>query len=732
MSRFSRVLHHIDMNDVKRRHQEKIVASKLEEERIQKEKEYIASVVEKEKSDWKKELEESQWTPVQSSRPTNSASQTFQHDSGGTATFSGLGGSDAIPSQVTLDLGFGETVNVATPTYNQIPLAGLPMPVAAADPMARRNNAKKARETNAQLEASEKATKMASGAAEIMKARVTLTGDENPAYIKDLSERAKLVKERVKAVKKWKDQEEKITKQHQPALNKWYASREADAKSRANSVVSKAHELGWKGPIKFDVLRSSAYQVTENNTLLVIERQSSWGEWDDIHEKDEMNIRVIKPWINPKTGKEEKISLYKHNKPVNATQIIDSKYSKGVSSGTFQADCTVTGIDPSNYEDNSIRGLKDIPQPVRPQGKLKMPKSYEKNMMMGEWSPVSKEMEDYLNKLKIPFSTSLSGVKFAGQLALRLASGDLRPITKSPGFAYNNIAKDIVSRAVTNALAKNITSAGKGDLYPSYYNPKTGVGQVMNDAYDSLPGNNSVIDAVVRASIGKFTFRSKPDGLEIHDVFDLTRITSVGGADFASIITKPMGFGSVQTIANKLTAIAMQRGAEAGFDMKDSEGKDIWSLSADDVDEKTSGTDLATPKGFDINVTFTIPWGQLPPELRSQLGGKEVNNRGRTVKPHRLDAYGGVDKLFDKKKKVNESTFETVKQLRKMWEYDGKPSPDGFPDNPPPKLKNGWHPEYGNKDAAYNRLDPESAKAMPETGNPKIDKKVKKAKKQPK
>ena len=79
---------------------------------------------------------------------------------------------------------------------------------------------------------------------------------------------------------------------------------------------------------------------------------------------------------------------------------------------------------------------------------------------------------------------------------------------------------------------------------------------------------------------------------------------------------------------------------------------------------------------------------------------------------------------------THKNTFETVKQLRKMWEYDGKPSPNGFPDNPPPKLKNGWHPEYGNKDAAYNRLDPESAKAMPETGNPKIDKKVKKAKKQ--
>tara|TARA_B100000131_G_scaffold8773_1_gene9253 strand:+ start:933 stop:2261 length:1329 start_codon:yes stop_codon:yes gene_type:complete len=124
MSRFSRILHHIDMNDVKRRHQEKIVASKLEEERIQKEKEYIASVVEKEKSDWKKELEESQWSSVQSSRPTNSTSQTFQHVSGTTATFAGLGGVEVHPSTTVIT---GEIVS--TPTYNDLALAGYAKPL---------------------------------------------------------------------------------------------------------------------------------------------------------------------------------------------------------------------------------------------------------------------------------------------------------------------------------------------------------------------------------------------------------------------------------------------------------------------------------------------------------------------------------------------------------------------------------------------------------------------------
>ena len=67
--------------------------------------------------------------------------------------------------------------------------------------------------------------------------------------------------------------------------------------------------------------------------------------------------------------------------------------------------------------------------------------------------------------------------------------------------------------------------------------------------------------------------------------------------------------------------------------------------------------------------------------------------------------------------------------------YDDKPAPLGFPIEEPPKMKNGMHPDLvdGKKVAnRYNRLDPTSAKAMPKTGNPHIDKKVKAAAKKPK
>ena len=67
--------------------------------------------------------------------------------------------------------------------------------------------------------------------------------------------------------------------------------------------------------------------------------------------------------------------------------------------------------------------------------------------------------------------------------------------------------------------------------------------------------------------------------------------------------------------------------------------------------------------------------------------------------------------------------------------YDGKPSPLGFPMEPPAKMVNGMHPDLvdGKKVSnRFNRLDPESAKAMPPTGNPHIDKKVRAAAKKPK
>jgi hypothetical protein len=75
------------------------------------------------------------------------------------------------------------------------------------------------------------------------------------------------------------------------------------------------------------------------------------------------------------------------------------------------------------------------------------------------------------------------------------------------------------------------------------------------------------------------------------------------------------------------------------------------------------------------------------------------------------------------------------KRLKKEIDYSDKPAKNGYPNDPPPEMVNGMHPDLvdGKKTAdRFNRIDPESAKAMPLTGNPHIDKKVKAATKKPK
>tara|TARA_B100000700_G_scaffold318055_1_gene410506 strand:+ start:189 stop:1457 length:1269 start_codon:yes stop_codon:yes gene_type:complete len=113
------------------------------------------------KSDWRKDLEEN-WTQV-ANGPTNSATATFQHASGNNFSFNQLGGVDVHPSTVTID---GESVS--TPTVTDLPLAGFTKPLG----IARRNNEKKAKQINAQLDASEKVAKKAN-ADVMMNARVS-------------------------------------------------------------------------------------------------------------------------------------------------------------------------------------------------------------------------------------------------------------------------------------------------------------------------------------------------------------------------------------------------------------------------------------------------------------------------------------------------------------------------------------------------------------------------------
>ena len=79
--------------------------------------------------------------------------------------------------------------------------------------------------------------------------------------------------------------------------------------------------------------------------------------------------------------------------------------------------------------------------------------------------------------------------------------------------------------------------------------------------------------------------------------------------------------------------------------------------------------------------------------------------------------------------KVKDPLFSKVSdRLNKEINYEKKPSPKGYPNEAPPKIdpNTGMHPKYGQR-YKYDKLDPQSAEAMPVQGNPEIDANVQKA-----
>ena len=136
----SRILHHVGSKDFRRTRQRQIgeqkkyAAQKLKEwQEAESERKQIEEAAKPYKSNWRDEidLQESDWSPIAGSGPTNSASQSFSYSTPNsetgqpnTVTVSGLGGVESVPSTTTIDSGFGDISSVDAPNYSQLALQG--------------------------------------------------------------------------------------------------------------------------------------------------------------------------------------------------------------------------------------------------------------------------------------------------------------------------------------------------------------------------------------------------------------------------------------------------------------------------------------------------------------------------------------------------------------------------------------------------------------------------------
>ena len=99
-----------------------------------------------------------------------------------------------------------------------------------------------------------------------------------------------------------------------------------------------------------------------------------------------------------------------------------------------------------------------------------------------------------------------------------------------------------------------------------------------------------------------------------------------------------------------------------------------------------------------------------------------------------LDEYNKLNPKNEPIPYEKDPLFKKVaKRLKNEIDYPDKPARKGYPNEPPPKQVDGWHPDYGKR-YKYDKLDPVSAVAMRNapTGNPEIDANVEKAARKPK
>ena len=118
-----------------------------------------------------------------------------------------------------------------------------------------------------------------------------------------------------------------------------------------------------------------------------------------------------------------------------------------------------------------------------------------------------------------------------------------------------------------------------------------------------------------------------------------------------------------------------------------------------------------------------------------------VDEKGKKMSMHQSElneklAEAEDQKLLDEYNKLNPQSepisyekdplFKKVSsKLKPVINYPKKPAVKGYPDKAPPKLVNGFHPDLGKR-YKYDKLDPQSAEAMPPQGNPEIDANIEK------
>ena len=305
--------------------------------------------------------------------------------------------------------------------------------------------------------------------------------------------------------------------------------------------------------------------------------------------------------------------------------------------------------------------------------------------------------------------------------------------------------------------------------------PKVTPQEILDRLEKQFP-NIKTLDQIKREAYIEMAMLAVETGLDAYSL--ISSILTLGGAAVPNQVIKKIGkvafrklvdrlIGKVKTKSKPTTKIKKKNEYGADYEIDepfvDPKKQNKKDRLRDEIDQiTTSGgedpSDVVTAlrnaygeRGRDLSQKLSDAIQDYDSTLvRSLMKKAERLMRGSDVNKVSKSSTKKIDPYGDQSGHTQWSTQRSVggyqgnsyepqgtslmeKKLKKPKQFfnqaDIKPI---YPDEAPPETVNGWHPEYGKVANRFNKLDPISARAMPATGDPEIDAKVKAAAKKPK
>ena len=330
-----------------------------------------------------------------------------------------------------------------------------------------------------------------------------------------------------------------------------------------------------------------------------------------------------------------------------------------------------------------------------------------------------------------PVSGEGEGEESKPQGLARVLAG-IADVATGQKFDFDKRGKELINTELSKTIKDNKSDIGTAArLYKDYLGNKTDSGFVADNQYlgkdyinntflpnatfypdrtnvgDNVVGNGqaSTYDPKTNTIKTTATFNFKKNAQEIEGK-NLSKqqrgfvktIDNVPGLDYTLDSSPNVTGTGLDTVGGMLFSVITSVAKQSGG------GKEV------PIEIEFSPTELynKNKKGYEQLVDYGI----IPDSKKIKYG----------------DLYDSPYYKYQKlksKKKVNESsTYNRIKN-KFFNQNDIKPT---FPENPPPEMVNGLHPQYGKRANRYKKLDPISANSMPLTGDPETDAVVKKQK----